>query len=60
MTAEDVIDVLNECIEYLDDYSDAEYVDGRPVGNRAMSLMGRVEEARDAMARQEARNKGDQ
>ena len=51
----DVIDVLDACAEFLDNYADAEYVDGRPVGNRAMSLKMRCEEARDAISREQDR-----
>lgn len=60
MNATDVIDVLNDCAEFLDNYSDVnDGDDGQPVPNRAMSLMSRVEEARDAMQRQEDRRNGD-
>jgi flagellar biosynthesis/type III secretory pathway protein FliH len=37
-------DILNEVSDFLDNYTDAEYVDGRPVGNRAMNLKASVDE----------------
>jgi hypothetical protein len=37
-------DLLCEVSEFLDNYTDAEYVDGRPVGNRAMNLKTSVDE----------------
>jgi hypothetical protein len=35
----ELIEALHEAAEALDDYSDGEYIDGRPVGNKAMRTM---------------------
>jgi hypothetical protein len=35
-------DLLEEIEEYLDDHSDAEYVDGIPRGNKAMKLLSEL------------------
>jgi hypothetical protein len=59
MKAQEIIDVLMECSDFLDNYTDAEYVDGRPVGNRAMNLKARVDEAHASMERQLDRTNGD-
>ena len=37
-------DILSEVSEFLDNYTDAEYIDGRPVGNRAMNLKASIDE----------------
>lgn len=37
-------DILSEVSEFLDNYTDAEYIDGRPVGNRAMNLKSSIDE----------------
>ncbi len=39
-----VKNVLFDVSDFLDNYTDAEYVDGRPVGNRAMNLKSSVDE----------------
>jgi hypothetical protein len=39
-------DLLDEIEDFLDDYADAEYEDGVPVGNRAMSLLSKLRRAR--------------
>lgn len=39
-------DLLDEIEEFLDSYADAEYVDGVPHGNRAMSLLSELRRAR--------------
>lgn len=38
-------DLAWELVEFLDDHSDAEYIDGQPSGNRAMSLLMSLEDA---------------
>jgi hypothetical protein len=40
----EVVELLQSCRDVLDNYSDAEYIDGRPVGNQAMRLMNDVDE----------------
>lgn len=56
MTPQDVIEVLNECDEFLDNYVDVnDGDDGRPVGNVAMSLQYRVREAVAAIEREQDR-----
>ena len=42
MIDEDLKDLLHEVVEFLDDYTDAEYEEGIPRGNRAMNLQCRV------------------
>jgi hypothetical protein len=37
-------DLLSEVSDFLDNYTDAEYIDGRPVGNRAMNLKSSIDE----------------
>ena len=37
-------DILSEVSDFLDNYTDAEYIDGRPVGNRAMNLKASIDE----------------
>lgn len=37
-------DILCEVSDFLDNYTDAEYIDGRPVGNRAMNLKASIDE----------------
>lgn len=37
-------DTLIEVSDFLDNYTDAEWIDGRPVGNRAMNLKTSVDE----------------
>lgn len=44
----DMIDALNECEELLEGWADADFEDGRYVGNPAMRLLMTV---RDAMAK---------
>lgn len=39
-----VSDILCEVSDFLDNYTDAEYIDGRPVGNRAMNLKASIDE----------------
>jgi len=39
-------DLLDEIDEFLDNYADAEYVDGVPHGNQAMSLLTALRRAR--------------
>lgn len=46
MTTTDILTLLDEIIDYLDRYADAEIdADGRLIGNAAMRLMGACEEA---------------
>ena len=44
---EELKGLLEEAVEFLDDYADAEYIDGAPTGNYAMNLMCRMEEILD-------------
>lgn len=37
------VDLLEACRECLDNYSDGEYVDGRPTGNTALHLVGDID-----------------
>lgn len=37
-------DLLCEVSDFLDNYTDAEYIDGRSVGNRAMNLKASIDE----------------
>ena len=39
-------DLLDEIEDFLDDHSDAEYVDGVPKGNKAMRLLGELRRVR--------------
>jgi hypothetical protein len=41
---DEIRDILSEVSDFLDNYTDAEYVDGRPVGNRAMNLKSSIDE----------------
>lgn len=60
MNPTDVMDVLNECWEFLDNYVDVnDGDDGRPVPNRAMALQQRVQEAHDAIQRAQERQAND-
>lgn len=49
----DLVDVLDQCAEFLDNYVDVnDGEDGLPRPNRAMSLKADVEAARDAVQQQ--------
>jgi hypothetical protein len=41
---DDIRDLLVEVSEFLDNYTDAEYIEGTPVGNHAMNLKCSVDE----------------
>jgi hypothetical protein len=45
MTASDLLSLLAEMIDFLDNQSDAEIIDGKIHPNKAMSLMGACEKA---------------
>lgn len=56
MTPQDVIDVLNDCDDFLDNYVDVnDGDDGRPVANRAMGLQAAVRQAVVAIEREQDR-----
>ena len=56
----DLVDILDNCAEFLDNYVDVnDGDDGQPVPNRAMSLKADVEAARDAVQQQIDRDNHD-
>lgn len=41
---DELVELLQTCRDYFDNRADAEYIDGRPHGNKEMGLMTDVDE----------------
>jgi hypothetical protein len=51
MPASDILSLLASVIDFLDGQADAEIIDGKPIGNEAMKLMGECEQAYEDIER---------
>jgi hypothetical protein len=51
MPLSDILELLDDMRSFLDHQSDAEIIDGKMIPNRAMRLMGSVEEAYEKLER---------
>ena len=51
VSLQELLDLFDECREELDNYSDGEYIDGRPMGNKALRLVGDIDDMLERLNR---------